>query len=67
MEKAEFQTEEWPQKLSTLLSGKALQAYVCNMAEEDKETFETLREALLKALGISLEQCHTDFWIYRKR
>ena len=26
---------------------------MCNVPEEDRETFETLKEALLRALGIS--------------
>ena len=67
MEKAEVPTEEWPQKMSTLLSGKALDAYYSNVTEEEKKDFKLLREALLRALGCSLEQCHADFWNYRKR
>ena len=54
MEEAGIPDKEWPSRLISLLTGKALTASM--------EPYTKLKEALLEALGFSLDQCRRTFW-----
>lgn len=67
MEDAEIPRQEWPKRLRPLLTGTALAAYSNNVEEDKKGDWDQLREALLKAMGSSAEQCRIDFFGLQKR
>ena len=67
MKEAEIEKEEWPRRLSVLLSGKALVAYANTVPMEAKGDYNALKEALLQALGLTAEHCRLDVWTLNKR
>ena len=67
MKEAEIEKEEWPRRLSVLLSGKVLVAYANTVPMEAKGDYNALKEALLQALGLTAEHCRLDVWTLNKR
>ena len=59
--------DEWHTRLVPLLSGRSLDAYSKYVPREATGTYPALKDALLKALGISEELCQREFWFYRKK
>ena len=64
---ARIPQEEWANYLRPLLVGKALVAYTREVAEDDKQDYDRLKEALLMALGISIPLCEEEFFRVDKR
>ena len=62
MKEAGIPEEEWPQRLRPLLAGRALAAYHKDVPERAKTDYKACKEALLDALGLTVEQCRLDFW-----
>lgn len=67
MEEAEIPRVEWASRLVPLLTGKVLAAYHSQVPSTAVKSYEDLKEALLDALGLSLDHCRRKFWtFYRK-
>ena len=64
---ARIPQEEWANYLRPLLVGKALVAYTREVAEDDKQDYDRLKEALLMALGVSIPLCEAEFFRVDKR
>ena len=56
MTEADIPQAEWASRLTLLLTGKALTAFHKNVPEAAMDSYIDLKEALLEALGLSLEQ-----------
>ena len=62
MNQCTISNEEWLGRLVNCLTGKALAVYHCRTRETDEETYETLKEKILVALGHRLQQTRKKFW-----
>ena len=67
MWEAEIPKKEWASRLISLLSGKALTVFHNNVPPSVTESYDELKEALLEALGLSLDQCSKTFWSFTKK
>ena len=67
MREAEIPNKEWASRLISLLSGKALTAFHNNVPPSVTESYDELKEALLEALGLSLDHCRKTFWSFTKK
>ena len=67
MKEAGIPDKEWPSRLISLLTGKALTAFHNNVPQTAMEPYTKLKEALLEALGFSLDQCRRTFWSFSRK
>ena len=67
MKEAEISVEDWPHHLRPLLTGKALSAYSKNVPEQARLNYYDMKEALLSSLGLTVEQCHNEFWVLQRK
>ena len=67
MKEAGIPDKEWPSRLISLLTGKALTAFHNNVPQTAMEPYTKLKEALLEALGFSLNQCRRTFWPFSRK
>ena len=67
MQEAAIPSEEWASRLIPLLTGKALTAYSNHVSVTATSDYETLKTALLDAMGLSLNHCRRLFWNYHRQ
>ena len=67
MREASIPQKEWSSRLISLLTGKALTAFHNNVPQAVMDSYSDLKEALMEALGLSLEQCRRTFWSFTRK
>lgn len=67
MREAHIPQKEWPSRLISLLTGKALTAYHRNVPQAETLSYSDLKEALMDALGLSHQQCRRTFWSFTRK
>ena len=56
--------DELPNRLVPLLTGKVLAAYHAQVTPTAAKSYDELKEALLDALGLSVDHCRRKFWSF---
>ncbi len=59
--------EEWPQRLISHLTGRALNAFNRNVPTDCVDDYDRLKEALMDAMGLSKERCSREFWTFQRK
>lgn len=67
MAEAKIPKHEWASRLVPLLTGKALSAYSSHVPPAAASDYQSLKEAMLEAMGLSRNHCRRAFWTYQKK
>ena len=67
MREATIPETEWPSRLISALTGKALTAFHNSVPQSATNSYSELKEAMLEAMGLSLDKCRKTFWSFTKR
>ena len=59
--------DEWANRLVPLLTGKVLAAYHAQVPPTAAKSYDELKEALLDALGLSVDHCRRKFWSFHRK
>ena len=66
MKFSEIPKEEWPQRLISHLTGKALNVFNRNVPTDCVDDYKKLKDALMDAMGLSRERCSREFWSFQR-
>lgn len=67
MQFSDIPKEEWPQRLISHLTGRALNVFNRNVPTNCVDDYDKLKNALMDAMGLSKERCSREFWSFQRK